>query len=236
MGAADGRYVGRVRQNCQPRRDAGVVRHGCVQLPLDGALAGPAVHELDISRGVAVQEIGHGIAVDAPAPNDGDGVMGEVGTVPALEIAADQNADGRPCPGQGDQGALPSPALPDLLRRPGHSLRCDAGVPLQGVVIGGQIGRGGLILQGQHLRVVDTALDPGLPLPGAQGRHQAGDVFQQDGHILTLICAEHKILSNSAEIESGTAQLPQGRRQPGAGGPVHRRGRIRHHQSGVIGG
>lgn len=118
MGAADGRYVGRVRQNCQPRRDAGVVRHGCVQLPLDGALAGPAVHELDISRGVAVQEIGHGIAVDAPAPNDGDGVMGEVGTVPALEIAADQNADGRPCPGQGDQGALPSPALPNLLRRP----------------------------------------------------------------------------------------------------------------------
>ena len=45
MGAADGRYVGRVRQNCQPRRDAGVVRHGCVQLPLDGALADAAFDE-----------------------------------------------------------------------------------------------------------------------------------------------------------------------------------------------
>ena len=151
MGAADGRHIGRIRQHRQPRIHSGIVRHGGVQLPLDGALAGPAVHELEIAGGVAGQQIGHGVAVDAPAPDDGDGVVGDIGAVPAPEIAPHQDADGGPRPGQGDQGA-PLPLLrPDLLRRPGHGLRRKAGIPPQGVEIGVQIGLGRLVFQRQHL-------------------------------------------------------------------------------------
>ena len=56
MGAADGpATLAGSDKTVSPGETPGVVRHGCVQLPLDSALAGPAVHELDISRGVAVR-------------------------------------------------------------------------------------------------------------------------------------------------------------------------------------
>ena len=184
----------RVGQDRKAGFHARVLPHGLIQLILNGPLPGPAVHKLNVLRPVPLQNVLHRHMVNAPPTDDGNGVVLHRGVVPEGQIPLDQNADRGARPGQGDKRRVLPLVPPYLFGHSGHCFRRHAGVSGQGVPVGRQVGGRGHVFDGQHLRVVHAPLDSLLPLPGPQGLHHAGDVFQQYFDVAVSISTKHRFL------------------------------------------
>ena len=171
------------------------------------------VHKLEVLRCVAFQQPSHGVLVDPPPPDDGDARVGHVGVVIGLEIALDEDPHRRPRPRQGDEGGPVPLLLPNLPRHAPHGLRRDARVAGERILIGMEIGRGRLILDGEHLIIGRAALDLSLPRLGAQGFDLAGDVLEQQRHVIPSIASKHSLppVCRSSACRS--------RQTPGPGSP-----------------
>ena len=187
-------HIGGIGQDGKPRAHAAKLCRIVCELARDRALSRPAVDELQSLGRVTREDVRHGVLVDAPAANDGNRVVRDVRAKAPLDIALEQNADGRARAGERDERGGLALLLVNLLGETRRRTGCDLGVARERIEIRLQVLFRRLVFQGQHLRVMPARLNELFPLCRRQRVELSRDVFQKDRHVVLLVCTEHRPL------------------------------------------
>ncbi len=100
MRAAQRCHICRICQNCKITGYAAVSCRCFAQFLQDRAFSRPSVDKQQAARLIAIQQIPHGVVVNALSADNGNGIMRQVGMAVAAQIPFEQDASRNACPCQ----------------------------------------------------------------------------------------------------------------------------------------